>query len=60
MRVTHQDLLLAIGQLEGKFQAFESIPQRVANLEQSQSWFKGVLIAVGGMFGWISRLAWAR
>jgi len=60
MRITHQDLLLAIGELKGKFQAFESMPERVAKLEQSQSWFKGLLVAVGGMFGWLSRLAWAR
>jgi hypothetical protein len=60
MRITHQDLLMAIGELKGRFDAFESIPQRVAKLEQTQSWLKGLLFAVGGMCGWLSGLAWAR
>ena len=60
MRITHEDLLLAIGELKGRFDAFESIPQRIAKLEQTQAWLKGLLFAVGAMCGLFSGLAWAR
>jgi hypothetical protein len=59
-KITHEDLLRAIGQLEGKFEAFETIPGRVATLEQSHTWFKGILAGIGAVFGWFTHMAWAR
>ena len=60
MRTTHDDILRAIGCLEGKFKAFENLPQRIAKLERSQSWLKGGCTALACMFGWLFRVAYGR
>jgi hypothetical protein len=60
MRITHNDLARTLGRIEGMLQGFETLPQRVAELEKSQSWNKGVWVALFGMFGWVLRLTYGR
>ena len=40
---THDDILLAIGRIEGKLEAYATLSQRVSNLERWQAWLKGGL-----------------
>jgi hypothetical protein len=60
MTITHNDLARALGRIEGMLHGLESLPQRVAELEKSQSWHKGVWAALYCIFGWLVRMAYAR
>jgi hypothetical protein len=60
MKITLNDLARTLGRIEGKLQALEPLPQRVAKLERSESWHKGIWVALFGMFGWVLRLAHGR
>ena len=57
MRVTLNDLARQLGRIEG---LLEGLPERVAKLERSQSWLNGGCTVLGGMFGWLLRLAYGR
>ena len=57
---THDDILRAIGRLEGKLQVFENLSLRVSSLERSQSWLKGGWAALVGMFAWLVRMSYGR
>ena len=57
MRITHNDLALKLGRIEA---LLEGIPERVAKLERSESWHKGIWVALFAMFGWALRLAYGR
>jgi hypothetical protein len=37
---THDDILLAIGRIEGKLEAYATLSQRVSNLERWQAWLR--------------------
>jgi hypothetical protein len=52
---THDDILLAIGRIEGKLEAYATLSQRVSNLERWQAWLKGGWAALAAMFAWLSR-----
>jgi hypothetical protein len=60
MKITHDDLARMLGQIEAKLEALEPLPERVAKLERSQSWLNGGCTVLGGMFGWLLRLAYGR
>ena len=38
---TRDEILIAIGRIEGKLEAFASLSQRVSTLERWQAWLKG-------------------
>jgi hypothetical protein len=52
---THDDILLAIGRIEGKLEAYATLSQRVSNLERWQAWLKGGWAALAAMFAWLFR-----
>jgi hypothetical protein len=52
---THDDILLAIGRIEGKLEAYAALSQRVSNLERWQAWLKGGWAAFAAMFAWLFR-----
>jgi len=52
---TLDEVLLAIGRIEGKLQVYESLSQRVSSLERWQWWLKGGWAAVAAMFVWLFR-----
>ena len=49
------EILLAIGRIEGRLEAYASLTQRVSSLERWQSWLKGGWAAVAAMFAWLLR-----
>jgi len=57
---TLDEVLLAIGRIEGKLQVYESLSQRVSSLERWQSWLKGGWAAVVAMFAWLFRGSYGR
>jgi len=52
---THDDILLAIGRIEGKLEAYATLAQRVSNLERWQAWLKGGWAAFAAIFAWLFR-----
>ena len=52
---THDDILLAIGRIEGKLEAYATLSQRVSNLERWQAWLKGGWAALTAMCAWLFR-----
>jgi hypothetical protein len=60
MNITHNDLARTLGRIEAKLQGLDPLTQRVAKLERSESWHKGIWVALFGMFGWVLRLAYGR
>jgi hypothetical protein len=54
------EILLAIGRIEGRLQAYETLPQRVSALERWQSWLKGGWAAVVAIFAWLFRGSYAK
>ena len=42
-----------LARMEGKFDALSSLPQRVSNLEQWQSWLKGGLGVLAAGFAYV-------
>jgi hypothetical protein len=52
---THDDILLAIGRIEGKLEAYATLSQRVSNLERWQAWLKGGWAALAAIFAWLFR-----
>ena len=57
---TLDEVLLAIGRIEGKLQVYESLSQRVSSLERWQSWLKGGWAAVVTIYVWLFRGSYAR
>jgi hypothetical protein len=57
---THDDIIRAIGRLEGRLIAFENLPQRICNLERNQFWMKSGWTALVCMYGWLLRLVYVR
>lgn len=52
---TYDEILIAIGRIEGKLEAFASLSQRVSSLERWQSWLKGGWAALAAMYAWLFR-----
>ena len=52
---TRDEILITIGRIEGKLEAFASLSQRVSSLERWQSWLKGGWAAIVAMFAWLFR-----
>jgi hypothetical protein len=52
---TRDEILIAIGRIEGKLEAFASLSQRVSTLERWQAWLKGGWAAMAGMCAWLFR-----
>jgi len=52
---THDEILMAIGRIEGKLEAYASLSQRVTSLERWQAWLKGGWAALAAMYAWLSR-----
>ena len=52
---THDEILIAIGRIEGKLEAYASLSQRVSSLERWQAWLKGGWAALAAMFAWLFR-----
>ena len=50
---TRDEILIAIGRIEGKLEAFASLSQRVSTLERWQAWLKGGLGAMATMYVWL-------
>ena len=50
---TMDEILLAIGRIEGKLEVYASLSQRVSSLERWQSWLKGGWVALATMFAWL-------
>ena len=46
---TRDEILIAIGRIEGKLEAFASLSQRVSTLERWQAWLKGGWAAMAAM-----------
>jgi hypothetical protein len=60
MRIAHNDLARQLGHIEARLEGLEPLLQRVAKLERSESWHKGIWVALFGMFGWVLRLVYGR
>jgi hypothetical protein len=52
---TRDEILVAIGRIEGKLEAYASLTHRVSNLERWQAWLKGGWAALAAMFAWLFR-----
>lgn len=52
---TTDEILLAVGRIEGKLEAYASLSQRVGTLERWQAWLKGGWAAMAAMFAWLFR-----
>jgi len=57
---SHDEVLLAIGRIEGKLQVYENLSQRVSSLERWQWWLKGGWAAVVTIYVWLFRGSYAR
>jgi len=52
---TRDEILIAIGRIEGKLEAFATLSQRVSTLERWQAWLKGGWFAMATMYAWLFR-----
>jgi hypothetical protein len=52
---TRDEILIAIGRIEGKLEAFATLSQRVSTLERWQWWLKGGWFAMATMCAWLFR-----
>ena len=52
---TRDEILIAIGRIEGKLEAFASLSQRVSALERWQPWLKTGWAAMAAMCAWLFR-----
>jgi hypothetical protein len=57
---THDDILRAIGLIEGKLSLCENLSLRVSSLERSLSWLKGGWAALVGMLAWLFHVSYGR
>jgi len=57
---THDDILRAIGRIEGELVEIRKLSQRVSTLELWQSWLKGGWAAVVAMYVYICRVMYGR
>jgi hypothetical protein len=57
---THDDILRAIGRIEGELVEIRKLSQRVSTLELWQSWLKGGWAAVVAMYVYLCRVVSAR
>jgi hypothetical protein len=57
---THDDILRAIGRIEGELMEIRKLSQRVSTLELWQSWLKGGWAAVVAMYVYLCRVVSAR
>ena len=53
------EILLAIGRIEGRLQAYENLPQRVSKLEACHAWLKGAWAALIAAFAFVAKAAYA-
>jgi len=53
MATTHDDILRAIGRIEGRLAGIDKLFERVSALETWQSWLKGGWAAVLGLYAWL-------
>ena len=56
----HDDILRAIGRIEGELVEIRKLSQRVSTLELWQSWLKGGWAAVVAMYVYICRVMYGR
>ncbi len=56
---TLQEILLALGRIEGRLEGMRAISERVSKLEQWQAWLKGGWAAVVAMYAHLYRIAFA-
>jgi hypothetical protein len=52
---TRDEILIAIGRIEGKLEAFTTLSQRVSTLERWQAWLKGGWAGMAAMCAWLFR-----
>jgi len=52
---THDEILLAIGRIEGKLEVIASLSQRVSNLERWQPWLKIGWATAAAICAWLFR-----
>jgi hypothetical protein len=57
---THDDILRAIGRIEGELVEIRKLSHRVSMLELWQSWLKGGWAAVVAMYVYICRVMYGR
>ena len=58
---SRDEILIAIGRIEGKLEAYATLSQRVSSLERWQAWLKGGWAALAAMFAWLFRgSSWTR
>ena len=50
---THDEILIAIGRIEGKLEACTTLSQRVSTLERWQWFLKGAWFAMATMCAWL-------
>jgi len=60
MQTTHNDILRAIGRIEGELVEIRKLNQRVSKLEICQSWLKGGWAAVIGLYAYLCRAVYGR
>jgi hypothetical protein len=53
MATTHDDILRAVGRIEGRLVEIGKLSERVSVLERWQSWLKGAWAAVLGLYAWL-------
>ena len=58
--ITHDEILIAIGRIEGKLEAYATLSLRVSSLERWQAWLKGGWAAMAAMFAWLFRVSLSR
>ena len=46
----YEKVLISLGRIEGRLHAFDKLPERVAALEQWQSWLKGGWAALAAAY----------
>ena len=52
---TRDEILIAIGRIEGKLEVLESLSQRVSALERWQPWLKSAWAATTAICAWLFR-----
>ena len=52
---TRDEILIAIGRIEGKLEDYASLSQRVSSLERWQAWLKGGWAVPAAVFAWLFR-----
>ena len=53
---SYEKVLISLGRIEGRLHAFDKLPERVAALEQWQSWLKGACAVLMVALGFLCKL----